>query len=100
MISLGPKIHISGKLKIVSRGPPCLEFSFWYKKASNAEKASFCCAEPSDCIPNLPLKTLKLKKNPSFLIATILCFPEYYLIKLGPKNSIILLSICMFVARL
>jgi len=33
-----------------------------------------------DCLPNLPLKRGKAKKeNQSFFIATILCFPERWI---------------------
>jgi len=48
-----------------------------YKKDSNAQKESYCCTEPSKIAQSLPLKTMKSKKEKSsFLLSTILFFPE------------------------
>jgi hypothetical protein len=43
------------------------------KKISSARKLE-------DCLPSLPLKRRKCKKeNQSFFIATFLCFPDIYI---------------------
>jgi hypothetical protein len=45
---------------------------------SNVKKESFCCTEPERLFTKFTTQNRKSKKeNPSFFIATILCFPEY-----------------------
>jgi hypothetical protein len=52
-----------------------LGFSFWYKKASNSKKESFCWTEP--LITKFTTQNKKARKRKSkFFIATMLCFPE------------------------
>jgi hypothetical protein len=51
-------------------------FSFWYQKASNANKEGFCCAEPSRLLlPNLPLRTAKAKKKVKFFYSDNFVLP-------------------------
>jgi len=56
-------------------------FSFWYKKASDEKNKVFVAWNLTDCLPNLPGKK---KKNQSFFITTILCFPEYSTSPINP----------------
>jgi hypothetical protein len=50
-----------------------LGFSFWYKKASNAKKESFCCTEPLRLLPNLPLRPSKAKKKIKVFLSPQFC---------------------------
>jgi hypothetical protein len=57
--------------------PADVGFLFWYKKAVMPKKKVFAARNLKHCLPNLPLETGKAKKeNHSFIIATILCFPD------------------------
>ena len=58
-----PIIQWITKLSLSSQTHISLGFSFWYKKASNDKKESFCCTELKDCLPNLPLTPGKAKKK-------------------------------------
>jgi hypothetical protein len=50
---------------------------FWYKKDINAKKKKVIAARNlKDCLPKLPRNKKSKKENLSFLMPTILCFPE------------------------
>jgi hypothetical protein len=47
------------------------------QKECNVKEKVFAARNLEDCLPSLPLKTRKHKKENHFFMPTILCFPEY-----------------------